>query len=57
MHAFSAMTHGRDPKAAAILEALAHALSAADGDSVSYYSELLEIGLGDTPATDDVQAE
>lgn len=50
MAAFSAMTHGRDPKAPAILEALAQALGAADRDSIAYYSELLEIGLGDTPA-------
>ncbi|WP_282694357.1 hypothetical protein [Streptomyces sp. CC208A] len=50
MAAFSAMTHGRDQDASAILEALAQALSTAESDSVAYYSELLEIGLGDTPA-------
>jgi hypothetical protein len=32
------------------LEALAHALDSADRDSARYYTELLEIGLGDTPA-------
>ncbi|GAA3899821.1 hypothetical protein GCM10022244_07490 [Streptomyces gulbargensis] len=50
MAAFSAMTHGRGPQAPAILEALARALGTADLESVAYYSELLEIGLGDTPA-------
>ncbi|MFF3317245.1 hypothetical protein ACFYV5_17300 [Streptomyces sp. NPDC003035] len=50
MAAFSAMTHGRDQQAPAILEALAEALGSADPDSLSYYAELLEIGLGDTPA-------
>ncbi|MDT9689584.1 hypothetical protein Q5762_14805 [Streptomyces sp. P9(2023)] len=50
MAAFSAMTHGRDRDTTAILEALARALGTADTDSVAYYSELLEVGLGDTPA-------
>ncbi|OEV06499.1 hypothetical protein AN216_00235, partial [Streptomyces oceani] len=49
---FSALTHGRDRNAPAILEALACALGTADSGSVAYYSELLEIGLGDTPARD-----
>jgi hypothetical protein len=49
---FSAMTHGRDPDPTAILEALATALGSSDGQSVSYYSEMLEIGLGDSPARD-----
>jgi hypothetical protein len=49
---FSAMTHGRDRNAQVILEALAHALGTADPESVAYYSELLEIGLGNTPARD-----
>ncbi|MEV4332987.1 hypothetical protein AB0K02_20980 [Streptomyces sp. NPDC049597] len=48
--AFSAMTHGRDPSVAAILEALATALGSADGASAEYFTELLEIGLGDSPA-------
>ncbi|MEU9856067.1 hypothetical protein [Streptomyces sp. NPDC047974] len=48
--AFSAMTHGRGQDSPALLEALARALSTAEPDSVAYYSELLEIGLGDTPA-------
>ncbi|MFJ3585907.1 hypothetical protein ACIPPS_27280 [Streptomyces sp. NPDC090127] len=52
MAAFSAMTHGRHPEAPAILEALAQALGTADRGSLAYYSELLEIGLGDTPAAD-----
>ena len=49
MATFAAMTHGRNPDATAILEALAHALGRADGASLTYYSELLEAGLGDTP--------
>ncbi len=49
---FSALTHGRDPNAPAILKALARAMGTADPESVSYYSELLEIGLGETPARD-----
>ncbi|MFD3941235.1 hypothetical protein [Streptomyces sp. NPDC058579] len=50
--AFSAMTHRRDRDMTPTLEALARALGTAgsDTDSVAYYSELLEIGLGDTPA-------
>ncbi|RKT06183.1 hypothetical protein BX286_4221 [Streptomyces sp. 3211.6] len=47
---FSAMTHGRGRSAPAILKALAEALGSADPESVAYYSELLEIGLGNTPA-------
>lgn len=47
---FSAMTHGRDREIPAILEALAQALGVADPESVAYYSELLEIGLGETRA-------
>ncbi|MFD3515375.1 hypothetical protein [Streptomyces sp. NPDC058657] len=47
---FSAMTHGKAPDPTAILEALAIALGAADSESAAYYSELLEIGLGDSPA-------
>ncbi|PGH49148.1 hypothetical protein [Streptomyces sp. Ru87] len=50
--AFSAITHGRDREAPAILEALACALGTADPESVVYYSEMLEIGLGNTPARD-----
>ncbi|MEU1313265.1 hypothetical protein ABZ419_30835 [Streptomyces cinnamoneus] len=49
---FSAMTHARGHEAPAILEALARALAMADEESVAYYSELLEIGLGETPAGD-----
>lgn len=48
---FSALTHGRDPDAPAILEAVACALKeTADPLSVEYYSEMLDMGLGDTPA-------
>ncbi|GHC50799.1 hypothetical protein GCM10010507_28310 [Streptomyces cinnamoneus] len=50
--AFSAMTHGCEQEAPAILEALARALATADPESVAYYSELLEIGLGNSPARD-----
>ncbi|MGW1276593.1 hypothetical protein ACWD4V_06470 [Streptomyces tsukubensis] len=48
----SALTHTTHPESNAILEALASALgsAAADGESGDYFTELLEIGLGDTPA-------
>ncbi len=49
---FSAMTHGHGEEAPAILEALARALDTADPESIAYYSELLEIGLGNSPARD-----
>ncbi|MBO3674148.1 hypothetical protein [Streptomyces sp. NEAU-YJ-81] len=45
---FSALTHGSHQDAPAILKALARAMGTADPESVSYYSELLEIGLGST---------
>ncbi|MFC7219247.1 hypothetical protein ACFQLX_13875 [Streptomyces polyrhachis] len=48
--AFSAVTHGRSRDVGVILEAVAQALGTADPESVRYYSEMLEIGLGDTPA-------
>ncbi|GAA3375624.1 hypothetical protein GCM10020367_44130 [Streptomyces sannanensis] len=48
--AFSAITHGKDPDVAVILEALASALGSADSESAEYFTELLEIGLGDGPA-------
>lgn len=48
MATFAAITHGRNPDATAILKALAHALGRAPGDSTTYYSELLEAGLGET---------
>ncbi|MGK5642357.1 hypothetical protein ACSNOK_29185 [Streptomyces sp. URMC 126] len=48
--AFSAMTHGRHPDAAAILDTLARALDGVDRETSTYYWELLEIGLGDTRA-------
>ncbi|MEU3598162.1 hypothetical protein ABZ714_05420 [Streptomyces sp. NPDC006798] len=48
----SALTHTTHPEVDAILEALASALGSAakDGESGDYFTELLEIGLGDTPA-------
>lgn len=48
--AFSAMTHGRSPEAAAILKTLAAALADVDSEAATYYAEMLEIGLGETPA-------
>ncbi|CAM5545107.1 hypothetical protein [Streptomyces abikoensis] len=48
---FSAMAHGRHQEAPAILEALARALETVDKEVFSYYSDMLEIALGDeTPA-------
>jgi hypothetical protein len=49
---FAAMVHGRNRDAPAILEALASALGAGGPAALSYYSEMLEIGLGNTPARD-----
>jgi hypothetical protein len=49
---FSAMTHVGSREVPAILDAVARALGTADSGSVAYYSELLEIGLGNTPARD-----
>ncbi|MDJ1134594.1 hypothetical protein [Streptomyces iconiensis] len=49
MATFAAITHGKNPDATAILKALAHALGRADDESLTYYSELLESGLGPTP--------
>lgn len=48
--AFSAITHGKDPNAAAILEALATALKTVDEETAIIFSELTELGLGNTPA-------
>ncbi|MFD6249976.1 hypothetical protein [Streptomyces roseolus] len=48
--AFSAMAHARDPDCSSTLKGLAQALATAEPDSAAYCSELLEIGLGDTPA-------
>ncbi|MEU5431457.1 hypothetical protein AB0H73_38450 [Streptomyces olivoreticuli] len=50
MATFSAMTHSSHEDAPAILDALARALGAAASESSTYYSELLEIGLGDSRA-------
>ncbi|MFC5723995.1 hypothetical protein ACFP1Z_27895 [Streptomyces gamaensis] len=49
---FSAMTHGRSRSCEVILEALSTAFKAAGPEAVSYHAELLEIGLGKTPARD-----
>ncbi|WP_367043807.1 hypothetical protein [Streptomyces sp. Je 1-332] len=48
--AFSALMHGRSPDCLAILDALAVALRSADDGSIDYYWQLLDVGLGDTPA-------
>ncbi|MEV0125054.1 hypothetical protein AB0I16_26555 [Streptomyces sp. NPDC050703] len=50
MAAFSALTHGRSRDSTAILDALARALRATDKESADYYSDLLDVGLGDTRA-------
>jgi hypothetical protein len=47
---FSALTHGRSPQAAAILEVLAAALDTIDVGTAGYFAEFTEAGLGDTPA-------
>ncbi|MFG2111298.1 hypothetical protein ACGFRB_01420 [Streptomyces sp. NPDC048718] len=52
MTAFSALTHSTQPEAPAILEVLAKALGTADEDSFRYYSEIMEIGLNETPVRD-----
>ncbi|WP_346426674.1 hypothetical protein [Streptomyces sp. YIM 130001] len=46
------MTHGDEWRAPAIPEALSRALMTTGPESVQYYSELSEIGLGDSPARD-----
>ncbi|UGY90784.1 hypothetical protein [Streptomyces gobiensis] len=48
--AFSALTHGKDPDTAAILETLAAALKTVDDDTATLFSEFTGIGLGNTPA-------
>ncbi|MGW1077463.1 hypothetical protein [Streptomyces sp. NPDC002537] len=50
MATFSAMTHGSSQEAPAILDALARALATAAPETSAYYSELLEIGLGNSRA-------
>ncbi|MGX2996726.1 hypothetical protein JNUCC64_21050 [Streptomyces sp. JNUCC 64] len=47
---FAAMTHGRHRDITPILDALATALGRAEDDTAVYFRELLELGLGDTPA-------
>ncbi|MET8173121.1 hypothetical protein [Streptomyces clavifer] len=48
--AFSAITHGKDPNAPAILKALAAALKTVDEETAVIFGELTELGLGKTPA-------
>lgn len=50
--AFSAITHGRDPGADAILKALAAALKTVGEDTASIFIELTEQGLGTAPSAD-----
>ncbi|MEV0092580.1 hypothetical protein [Streptomyces sp. NPDC050738] len=45
----SAITHGRDPGVAAILERLAEALKATDEETAAIFAELTELGLGSYP--------
>ncbi|MEU7020451.1 hypothetical protein ABZ990_07295 [Streptomyces sp. NPDC046203] len=52
MTAFSALTHSTQPEAPAILEVLAKALGTADEDSFRYYSEIMEVGLVESPVRD-----
>ncbi|MEU0967033.1 hypothetical protein ABZ357_16990 [Streptomyces sp. NPDC005917] len=46
----SAVTHGKDPNAPAILKALAVALKTVDEDTARIFAELTELGLGTSPA-------
>lgn len=46
----SAITHGREPNATAILKALASALKTLDEETASIFIELTELGLGNAPA-------
>jgi hypothetical protein len=48
--AFSAMTHGKHEDIRAILVALATALTEVDEETLGYYSEILEVGLGNDRA-------
>jgi hypothetical protein len=50
MSALAALTHSRDKNCEAILEALASAVGSAEATSTQYFGELMDIGLGDTPA-------
>ncbi|MCX4664379.1 hypothetical protein OG711_23660 [Streptomyces uncialis] len=47
---FAAMTHGKDRDITPILDALATALGTVEVDTADYFTELLELGLGDTQA-------
>jgi hypothetical protein len=46
----SAVTHAKEPGAAAILKMLASAMKTLDQNTASVFTELTELGLGDTPA-------
>lgn len=47
--AFSALIHSASPDAPAILDALARALGVAEEQTLNYYTDMLDIGLGNTP--------
>ncbi|MER6942393.1 hypothetical protein ABT294_00085 [Nonomuraea sp. NPDC000554] len=47
---FSALIHGRSPKAGDILEVLATALDTIDTDTAGFFTEFTEVGLGNTAA-------
>jgi hypothetical protein len=47
---FCALLHGRNRNVEPILEALAGVMDSIDHDTRTYLIELLEVGLGDTPA-------
>lgn len=49
---FSAIVHSESGSIDAILELLAHGMRSFDEDTVRYWSELLEVGLENTPARD-----
>ncbi|MEO3974229.1 hypothetical protein [Streptomyces sp. CAU 1734] len=44
------LTHSKDENVSPILEALATAMASADMKSVKYFTQLIEVGLGSTPA-------
>jgi hypothetical protein len=46
----SAVTHAKEPGAAAILKVLASAMKTLDEDTAALFSDLPELGLGETPA-------
>ena len=48
----SAVTHGKEPNAPAILKALAVALKTVDEETARIFAELTELGLGTAPAAE-----